>query len=151
MKMIRDFQSKPNRLKSVKGVVGFAPPTKKVRAKMAEITLSNLRLRTYTGFNPDEKTKKQDVVINARIQFRTRPGIYQDCIDDALNYKMITKKIISTVEEGRFILLEKLAGDVLDICAEPEAVSFARVTVDKPHALRFADSVSLTMEYRDEN
>ena len=68
---------------------------------------------------------------------------------DALNYKTITKKIISTVENGRFLLLEKLVGDVLDICAEPAEVTKARVTVDKPHALRFADSVSLTMEYNN--
>ena len=37
--------------------------------------------------------------------------------------------------------------DVIDICAELEDVTFAKVKVDKFHALRFADYVSLTMEY----
>ncbi|MFT7533160.1 MAG: D-erythro-7,8-dihydroneopterin triphosphate epimerase [Gammaproteobacteria bacterium] len=148
MTTIRTIKPFPPRLKPVKGVTGYAPPKNRVRPKLAEITINNLRLRTYAGFNPDEKSKKQDVVINALIQFQTRPGIYQDCVEDALNYKTITKKIIATVEEGRFLLLEKLVSDVLDICAEPDEVTFARIEVDKPHALRFADSVSLTMEYR---
>jgi D-erythro-7,8-dihydroneopterin triphosphate epimerase len=68
-----------------------------------------------------------------------------DEADDALNYKLITKRMIRHVENGRFDLLEKLTGDLLDIATESERVSFARVTVDKPHALRFADSVSVTL------
>lgn len=144
----RTFEPKQRRLVSINQAIGSTASEIKVLAKLAEISICNLRLRTFVGFNQDEKTKKQDVVINARIQFQTRPGIYQDCIDDALNYKTITKKIVSTIEEGRFLLLEKLVGDVLNICADPDEVTFAAVTVDKPHALRFADSVSLTMEYR---
>ena len=34
--------------------------------------------------------------------------------------------------------------------SDHEDVRFARVTIDKPHALRFADSVSLTLEYRSD-
>ena len=142
-------EKQQRRLQPVSGVNGIAPPTHKVCAKQAEINISNLRLRTFVGFNPEEKAKQQDVVINASIHYQTQPGIYQDRVEDALNYKTITKKIISTVENGRFLLLEKLVGDVLDICAEPAEVTKARVTVDKPHALRFADSVSLTMEYNN--
>ena len=71
-----------------------------------------------------------------------------DDVADALNYKIITKKVIQHVEEGRFLLLEKLVADVLDICREHPTVTLARVTIDKPHALRFADSVSLSLEYQ---
>ncbi len=55
--------------------------------------------------------------------------------------------MIDHVENGQFLLLEKLVGDVLCICSEYSSVHHARVTIDKPHALRFADSVSLTLEY----
>ena len=63
---------------------------------------------------------------------------------------MITKAIISHVEQGRFLLLEKLVNDLLEICHRDKSVTRAVVTVDKPHALRFADSVSLTLGW-DEN
>ena len=34
----------------------------------ATINISNLRLRTYIGFNPEEKSKQQDVTVNAEIR-----------------------------------------------------------------------------------
>ena len=117
-------------------------------APVATIRVHDLRLRTFIGFNPDERAKQQDVVINIEIEHRTKPGIFEDRVEAALNYKTITKSVIEHVEAGKFLLLEKLVGDVLAICADDASVTRARVRIDKPHALRFADSVSLTMEYR---
>ncbi len=116
----------------------------------ATIRVTNLRLRTYIGFNPEEKRKKQDVVLNLEITYRPTRGALDDRVSDALNYKTVTKRVISHVEEGRFLLLEKLVSDVLAICSEHPSVSYSRVTIDKPHALRFADSVSLSLEYHAE-
>ncbi len=112
----------------------------------ATIRITNLRLRTYIGFNPEEREKQQDVVINIQIRYPADKASSSDQVSDALNYKFITKKVIQHVEEGRFLLLEKLVADVLEISSEHEWVNYAAVTIDKPHALRFADSVSLTLE-----
>lgn len=112
----------------------------------ATIRITNLRLRTYIGFNPEEREKQQDVVINIQIRYPADKAASSDQVSDALNYKFITKKVIQHVEEGRFLLLEKLVADVLEISSEHEWVTYAAVTIDKPHALRFADSVSLTLE-----
>ena len=111
----------------------------------ARIHISNLRLRTFIGFNPDEKTKQQDVIVNAEIRYRADPAFSSDEEADALNYKDITKRMIHHIENGRFQLLEKLTADLLAIATESEKVSFAEIRVDKPHALRFADSVSVTL------
>ena len=111
----------------------------------ARIDISNLRLRTFIGFNPEEKTKQQDIVVNAEIHYRADQAFQTDEADDALNYKIITKRMIHHIENGRFHLLEKLTADLLNIATESERVSFARVKIDKPHALRFADSVSVTL------
>ncbi len=117
----------------------------------AMIQITNLRLRTFIGFNEEEQSKQQDIVINADIHYPANPLCFDDQVDAALNYKTITKAIIDHVESGRFLLLEKLVSDVLALCSENKAVSFARVRIDKPHALRFADSVSLTMEYHPQS
>lgn len=113
----------------------------------AMINITNLRLRTFIGFNPDEQEKQQDIVINAEIHYPASQLCLNDNVDKALDYKQITKNVIQHVEGGRFLLLEKLVADVLDLCSEHEWVNFARVRIDKPHALRFADSVSMTLEY----
>ena len=91
-------------------------------------------------------TKQQDIVINAEIKYPAGKACQTDEEAQALNYKTITKKMISHVEDGHFKLLEKLTADLLDICLLPKLVQYAKVTVEKPHALRFADSVSLTLE-----
>ena len=111
----------------------------------ARIHISNLRLRTFIGFNPEEQAKLQDVVVNAEICYRADAAYASDDEADALNYKTITKRMIEHVEHGRFHLLEKLTADLVAIAIESEQVTHAEVRVDKPHALRFADSVSVTL------
>ena len=121
-----------------------------MRPSHATINISNLRLRTFIGFNPDELDKKQDVVINIEIRYAISDAALEDHVHGALNYKSITKEVIRHVEQGSFLLLEKLVADVLNICSSHRDVLFSRVTIDKPHALRFADSVSLSLEYEAE-
>jgi len=114
---------------------------------MARIRVKNLLIRTYIGFNPEELVNKQDVIINLEIE--------TDIPDSALeadepigifDYKTITKKIIALVQDGQFKLLEVLTKNILDLIMADDKVKWARVEVDKPHALRFAESVSLEME-----
>ena len=126
--------------------MGLSPQSRTAAGCSAVTRITNLRLRTLIGFNPEERTKRQDIVINAEIHHRPTAAALNDDVGGALDYKTITKAIIGHVEEGRFLLLEKLAGDLLDICTADPAVTRAAVTVDKPNALRFADSVSVTLE-----
>ena len=52
--------------------------------------VTNLRLRTFIGFNPEEREKKQDVVINLEIPYPADQACETNAIDKALNYKTIT-------------------------------------------------------------
>jgi len=117
----------------------------------ATIIIKNLRLRTFIGFNDEERLKKQDVVINAKItHFIKNEALTQDEVDFAFNYKTITKAIIEKVENNQFLLLEKMTNDILEICSNDEAVITATVTAEKPHALRFADSVAIELTFNAE-
>ena len=149
--MIREPARSVNKVDSITDIQRMKPvhnikaPAATLSISEARINISNLRLRTYIGFNPEEKTKQQDVIVNAQIHYRADPVFASDDHRDALNYKLITKRMIRHIETGRFQLLEKLTADLLAIATESERVSFAEVRVDKPHALRFADSVSVTL------
>ncbi|CAD7837809.1 MAG: D-erythro-7,8-dihydroneopterin triphosphate epimerase [Olavius algarvensis Gamma 3 endosymbiont] len=129
-------------MNSVSTILSPAGPAEISEAK---INISNLRLRTYIGFNPEEKTKQQGVIVNAEIWYRADLACASDDAADALNYKNITKRMIQHIENGRFQLLEKLTAELLAIASAAQQVSYAEVRVDKPHALRFADSVSVTL------
>ena len=116
---------------------------------MALIRVKNLLLRTYIGFNPDELANKQDVVINVEIEADIpEEALQEDEPNGIYDYKIVTKKIIELVQDNRFKLLEVLTKNILDLIMADRRVSRARVEVDKPHALRFAESVSFEMEAR---
>ena len=138
-------------LQSVTADQGRQLPSTRISASnYASIQVKNLRLRTFIGFNPEEKIKQQDVIINIEIDYLLDPAVLNDEVSEALNYKTITKKVIRLVEGGKFLLLEKLVSDVLEVCSDHPSIERSRVTIDKPHALRFADSVSLAMTYQSE-
>ena len=114
---------------------------------MARIRVKNLLLRTFIGFNPDELVNKQDVMINLEIEVSIpNEALEADEPEGIYDYKEITKKVIALVQDGRFKLLEVLTKNLLEMIMEDERVRWAKVEVDKPHALRFAESVSFEME-----
>lgn len=120
--------------------------------RTATIRIKNLRLRTYVGIKEEEVNNRQDVVINVRLLYDAERAIRDNDIEAALNYRTITKNIIAHVEGNRFALLERMTREVLGIAMEPRAVMEAEVEIDKPHALRFSDSVSVTLgDHRGED
>lgn len=114
-----------------------------IRQKALHIFIENLRLRTIIGINDWERSEKQDVVINIELELDGETATARDAIEETLDYKRLTKHVIDAVERSTFFLLEKLCEHVLAIAMEDMRVKTARVRVDKPSALRFADSVAV--------
>lgn len=112
---------------------------------LATIRIKNLRLRTFIGIKEEEINNLQDVLINVVIRYRADKAVAFNRIEQALNYRTITKQVIALVNENRFLLLERMTREVLDLIMSHEQVLTAQVEIDKPHALRFADSVSVTL------
>ena len=112
---------------------------------MARIRVKDLRLRNYIGIKEEEILNRQDVLINLTILYPAQQAVADNVIEQALNYRTITKAVIAHVEGNRFALLERLTQEILDLVMTHPAVRYAEVEVDKPHALRFAESVSITL------
>ena len=114
------------------------------------INIDNLRLRTIVGINDWEKKSKQDVIINIQIEFDGEIASKTDDIDDTVDYKTLNKKIIKFVEDGNFNLLERMASGIAELIFQNKKIQKAVVRIDKPGALRYADSVSVT-EIKERN
>ena len=109
------------------------------------ILIKNLLVRGILGIKPEEREKQQDIVINIELEADLRPAGASDAIDDAVNYRSVTKQVIALVEESRFHTVEKLATEIARLAVTDYAVSAATVTVEKPGALRFSESVGVTL------
>ena len=112
---------------------------------MDQIHIKDLVVRGIIGINPDERVNQQDILVNVTLWADTTRAARTDDIDDAVNYKTITKRIIAHIDEGEPMLVERLVQEIADICLEDERVSQCEVTVEKPGALRFARSVGITI------
>lgn len=112
----------------------------------ATVRIKDLLLRTYIGIKEEEINNLQDVVINICLTYDANAAVNNNEIESALNYRTITKQIIQHIDGNRFALLERMTHEVLSIVMEHTAVQWAKVEIDKPHALRYAESVSVSLE-----
>jgi FolB domain-containing protein len=115
-------------------------------ANMDRIFIKDLLLRGIIGINDWEREKKQDILINVSLFADLGNAGASDAIEDSVNYKTITKKIIRHVEQSERFTVEALAQDIVAICLKETGVLKARVRVEKPGALRFARSVGVEIE-----
>ncbi|MCZ6508728.1 MAG: dihydroneopterin aldolase [Acidobacteria bacterium] len=115
---------------------------------MAEdrIFVRDLRLRGIVGINDWEREKRQDIVVNLTLWGDLSRAGVSDSIDDALNYRTLTKDVIAYVEASSHYLVESLATALARICVVDHGAERATVKVEKPAALRFADSVGVEIE-----
>lgn len=115
---------------------------------MTTIRITDLKLKTIIGTMKWERTTPQTVVINVAFQYNSHRAQKTDKITDAVDYKIITKQIITQVRQSRFKLLERLTDSVLAIIMDNKAITYATVRIDKPRALRFAKSVCVELSAR---
>lgn len=113
---------------------------------MDRIEIHGLRLRCIIGFNPDERREKQDVIIDMTLFTDLRIGGESDNPDDILNYRTVNKAIIRHVEASSYNTLEALAASIARVAVVECGAPHIQVTVQKPGALRFTDSVGVTIE-----
>jgi FolB domain-containing protein len=114
---------------------------------MDKIIIKNLLLRSIIGLNPDERVNKQDILINMVLYADIREAGAADDINASVNYKAVTKRVITHVEESSDLLVEKLVTDLARlILSEFPNVQRAQVRVEKPGALRFTESVGIEIE-----
>lgn len=110
------------------------------------IEIRDLLLHGILGINPEEREKKQDILVNLTLYVDLRPAGMTDNIADTANYRTITKHVIEHVESVKRFTIEALATDIAHMCLEDPRVARARVRVEKPGALRFARSVGVELE-----
>ncbi|MDH5606832.1 MAG: dihydroneopterin aldolase [Anaerolineae bacterium] len=113
---------------------------------MDKIIIKDLLARGIIGLNDWEREKPQEILINIEIACSTRQAGENDDIATSVNYRTISKKVLAHAESAARLTVEALAEDIARLCLEdPHAVS-ARVRVEKPGAVRFANSVGVEIE-----
>ncbi len=110
-----------------------------------QVMIRDLSIQGILGINPEERTTKQEILVNAMLWVDTRRAGVTDDIEDAVNYRTIAKKMIAHIEQGEPMLVERLVQELADICLADSRVERVEISVEKPGALRFARSVGINI------
>ena len=108
-----------------------------------KIHIRDLRTRCILGIFPEEREKAQEVVLNITLFADLRAAGQSDDISDTVDYKDVKMRVLELVEDSSFFLVERLAQAVASTCLDTPSVEAVTVTLDKPGALRFAQSVAV--------
>lgn len=112
------------------------------------ILVKDLLVRGIVGINEEERHKKQDILINLELFCDLASVGDTDAVEDGVNYRTVTKRVISLVESSSFYTIEKMATEIARLVLGEYSVAEVTVGVEKPGALRFARSVGVILNRR---
>ncbi|VAW75484.1 Dihydroneopterin aldolase [hydrothermal vent metagenome] len=110
------------------------------------VFIRELRIETVIGIYDWERKIKQDVVFDIEMATDITKAAQSDSIEDALDYKTISKRIVEFVEQSKFQLVETLAEKVAAIILNEFKVPWVKLQLNKQGALSAARDVGITIE-----
>lgn len=110
------------------------------------IFLGGLEIETIIGIYDWERTQKQTVVLDIEMAFDISKAAETDDINYALDYKTVSKRIISFVEASEYYLVERLIEEIANLIRNEFNVSWLKITLNKKGAIRGASDVGIIIE-----
>jgi len=110
------------------------------------IFLRGLQIETVIGIYDWERKIRQAVILDLEMATDIRKAAASDNIADTLDYKAVSKRLISFVEGSEFLLVETLAEKIAAIVIEEFGVPWVRLTLNKKGAIRGASDVGILIE-----
>ncbi|MEW7977407.1 MAG: dihydroneopterin aldolase [Candidatus Sedimenticola endophacoides] len=110
------------------------------------VFLRDLRIDTVIGIYDWEREIRQTVVLDLEMGWDIRPAAASECIDDALDYKAVSKRLQGFVQGSEFQLVETLAERICQIVREEFSVPWVRLTLNKIGAVSAARDVGVIIE-----
>lgn len=107
------------------------------------IFLRELEVDCIIGVNDWERMVKQTVSIDFDIPCDAKSAAKTDDLEDAVDYKSISKWIIQFVEDSEYFLLETLAEEIAQGCLKRFEIPEIHLTVRKPGAVRHSRTVGV--------
>ena len=110
------------------------------------VYIRDLRVETIIGIYDWERKIKQTVAIDLDMATDVKQAAETDAIDDALDYKTLAKCVIQFVESSEFQLVETLAEKIAELILKEFGVTWLRLNLNKPGALRGSRDVGVIIE-----
>jgi len=110
------------------------------------VFIRELRIDTVIGIYDWEREIRQTVVFDLEMGADIARAAATDAIEDTLDYKAVSKRLVEFVRESEFQLVETLAERCATIVLEEFDVPWVRLTVNKVGAVSSARDVGVVIE-----
>ncbi|MGF1725204.1 dihydroneopterin aldolase [Photobacterium nomapromontoriensis] len=113
---------------------------------MDSVFIEQLEVIASIGVYDWEQTIKQKLVLDLEMAHDNRPAAEHDDVTLALDYAAVSDAVTSHIQNGRFLLVERVAEEVAHLIMAQFAVPWLRVRVTKPGAVANARGVGVVIE-----
>jgi len=113
------------------------------------VFIEDLKIDATIGIYDWERRIKQTLAFDLEMATDISKAAKTDAIEDTLNYKDISKRVIDFVEASEFQLVETLAEKIAALILDEFDVSWLSLTLHKPGAIRGSRSVGIRIERGD--
>jgi dihydroneopterin aldolase len=118
---------------------------------MDTIFLSGLTTECIIGIWDWERRVRQKVIVDIEMAADIRRAAATDSIDDTLDYKRVSKRLLEFIGDSQFQLVETLTERIAEIVVREFGVTWVRVRLNKQGAIRGARDVGIQIERRRED
>ena len=112
---------------------------------MDHVFIEGLEIEALIGIYDWERRIRQTLVFDIEMAFDNRIPAASDAIEDTLNYKAVSRRIVDYVTQSDFGLVETLAERVAAIILDEFGVRSVRLKLSKPGAVRGTSAVGVTI------
>ena len=110
------------------------------------VFIEGLEIEALIGIYDWERRIRQPLVFDIEMAFENRKPAATDAIEDTLDYKSVSKRVIAFVTASDFGLVETLAERCAALILDEFGVQHVKLKLSKPGAVRGARAVGVMIE-----
>ena len=110
------------------------------------IFLGGLEATTIIGIYDWERETKQTLILDIEMAFDIKKAAETDNIQYTLDYKMVSERVITFIEQSEFFLVEKLIEEIATLLLTEFNTPWVKILLNKKGAITRAKDVGIIIE-----
>jgi len=99
------------------------------------IFITDLQAEAVIGIYDRERSIKQTISVDLELGTSVKNAAKTDSVDDTFNYKLLSKRVESYIQQSEFQLIETLAERLAELILDEFNVPWLKLTLHKTGAL----------------
>lgn len=111
------------------------------------IGFENLLIHCIIGINPEERLVEQMLLLNLQAEENFTPVAKTDDLTNAVSYVELANLCTEIAQKGKYNMLETLANDLVRQLKTRFKLSWIKILIKKPDAIKTAELAFVELEY----